>query len=67
MDAGASDEALPLIQPFVSTLRSRSVALSYHVWAGSHDDAYWAAHVGDYLTFYGAAWPKTYGALPAAH
>lgn len=38
-----------------------------HKWVlneGGHDDAYWSAHVTDYLTWYAAAWPHARETYP---
>jgi len=33
-------------------LRGRNVRSEYHLNPGGHDEAYWTAHLGDYLLFY---------------
>lgn len=55
VDGGASDPFRSSDAAFVAALRRRHVAVSYHVWPGAHEHAYWAAHMQAYLRFYAAA------------
>ena len=50
LDTGASD-------PFLGADRELAHALHVplHVWPGGHNDAYWRAHVAQYLRFYATA------------
>ena len=36
-------------------LRDSEIDLTEHLWAGEHDEGYWAAHIDDYLAFHLAA------------
>jgi enterochelin esterase-like enzyme len=58
MDAGDADWARYDIGKFATDLRAQGITgFQYSVGSGSHADAYWASRVGEYLSFYGAAWP----------
>lgn len=59
-DIGGRSEAL-----LSSRLAQRSIDHTYIVNPiGGHDNAYWSAHVLDYLTFYAAPWQRNFSALP---
>ncbi|UCG23158.1 MAG: hypothetical protein JSW55_13465 [Chloroflexota bacterium] len=56
LDAGSSDWYLPHLQVLHNNLLA---AGRDHVWRiqdGGHDNAYWAAHVADYLEWYSEPW-----------
>ena len=55
IDGGASDPFHDADKSFVDLLRSKGVAVSYHVWPGAHTHSYWASHMGSYLAFYANA------------
>jgi enterochelin esterase-like enzyme len=47
-------------------LRANGVQHTYEISpTGGHDNAYWAAHVSDYLDFYGRDWPVDAAQLPS--
>jgi enterochelin esterase-like enzyme len=57
MDAGDRDWARFDIDKFASDLKASGVSdFQYSVGEGEHADEYWSSRVGDYLTFYAAAW-----------
>ncbi len=55
IDVGTFDPFRAADTQLAGTLRRRGVALSFHVWAGGHEGAYWRRHVAAYLGFYAAA------------
>lgn len=58
MDAGDGDWARYDIEKFASDLRANGLTdFQFSVGRGSHSDAYWSSRVGEYLSFYGGAWP----------
>jgi enterochelin esterase-like enzyme len=66
LDNGAQDSAGPSVQLFSSRLSSRGIAHTYVINpVGEHDNAYWSAHVSEYLTFYGRTWSRNVGDLPS--
>lgn len=66
LDNGASDPAGVEEQLFSSRLTSRGIAHTYVVNpVGDHDETYWAAHVSEYLAFYGRTWPRNASELPS--
>lgn len=57
MDHGKYDYAAPNIKIMETRLIARDLSHVYLEYPeGSHEGAYWASHVMDYLIFYGAAW-----------
>jgi enterochelin esterase-like enzyme len=65
MDNGAQDQGGRSIQLISSRLAARSIPHTYVVHPiGEHNNDYWAAHVSEYLAFYGAEWTRDYAALP---
>ena len=57
LDIGESDYLIPNIQRLHEDMAS---AGRPHVWVlneGSHEDSYWAAHLGEYLRWYTEPWP----------
>jgi enterochelin esterase-like enzyme len=66
LDNGAEDPAGTNLELFSNRLSSRGIAHTYIISpVGGHDDAYWSAHLQDYLTFYGKDWPRQAGDLPS--
>ncbi len=66
LDNGADDPSGTNLQLFSSRLSSRGIAHTYVISpVGGHDDAYWSAHLQDYLTFYGHDWPTQVDTLPS--
>lgn len=65
LDNAARDDAGLGQQVFSDRLTARSIPHTYIInTVGDHSDDYWAAHLGEYLEFYGRTWNKTYSALP---
>jgi enterochelin esterase-like enzyme len=66
LDNGANDIAGVSQELFSSRLSSRAIPHTYVVNpVGEHDDAYWSAHISEYLAFYGRDWPRETAALPS--
>lgn len=66
LDAGPLDPALPGLRTLARTLAARHAPVVLHAYpTGSHGNAYWASHVGAYLAWYGAPWPRSAASLPA--
>lgn len=66
LDNGANDFAGVSQELFSSRLSSRAIPHTYVINpVGEHDDAYWSAHVSEYLAFYGRDWPRDAAALPS--
>jgi enterochelin esterase-like enzyme len=57
MDRGKDDYAQVNIDLMVSRLTQHAIPHTFVLHpAGEHEDAYWAAHVDEYLAFYAADW-----------
>jgi enterochelin esterase-like enzyme len=66
LDNGASDFVGPNLELFSSRLSSRGINHDYTIHpVGDHDDAYWSAHISEYLDFYTADWTTDDSALPS--
>jgi poly-gamma-glutamate synthesis protein (capsule biosynthesis protein) len=65
LDRGAGDYAYPGLDEMHARLNKRGIAHTYTIFpVGDHSNAYWKAHVFDYLAFYAATWQREYGQLP---
>ncbi len=65
LDVGAQDPASAEIQLLSSRLTARGIEHTSVVNpTGDHSEAYWTAHVSEYLTFYNETFPRTTGELP---
>jgi enterochelin esterase-like enzyme len=62
MDIGADDQWAAQATAFHEQLLARGIAHRWSVRQGAHNDSYWAAHVADYLRFYGEALRSAPGA-----
>jgi enterochelin esterase-like enzyme len=66
IDAGRNDYARPNIEVFQRSLAARKIDPGYRMFPiGEHNETYWAAHVSDYLEFYGDPWPFAVETLPS--
>jgi len=70
LDNGAEDPVRPEVERLSNRLVQRQVAHDYVIDPlGTHSDAYWTAHLPDYLEFYGGTpidgWPREVGLLPS--
>ena len=52
MDVGTKDPFRRADTSFVGLLRRGGNHITFHVWPGSHNGAYWASHMTQYLAFY---------------
>jgi enterochelin esterase-like enzyme len=52
IDVGTNDPFRTADTAFARKLQSR---VTFHVWPGGHDEAYWRSHVAQYLRFYAGA------------
>jgi S-formylglutathione hydrolase FrmB len=55
IDGGARDPFRDANRAFVETLRRAGARVSYHVWPGGHERAYWHARMASYMRFYASA------------
>jgi enterochelin esterase-like enzyme len=55
IDGGDRDPFHDADRELASIIRARGNHVSYHVWPGGHDGAYWHAHMSAYLRFYAGA------------
>lgn len=66
LDNGAADSSGPSQQLFSSRLSARGIPHTYTIHAvGEHNNDYWSAHISEYVSFYGAEWPRNYSELPS--
>lgn len=57
LDFGAQDYLLYNTQRLHEEMTAAGVAHTWHLNEGGHDDAYWMAHLDDYLAWYSEPWP----------
>lgn len=57
MDMGKSDIYLPDLKVYEELLTQQAVPHEYTLQDGYHDEAYWSAHLADYLRWYAAGFP----------
>jgi enterochelin esterase-like enzyme len=55
LDVGTQDPFRAADTRLAGELRRRPAGVSFHVWPGGHEGAYWRAHWSEYLSFYAAA------------
>jgi len=66
LDNGANDPVRPEVELLSNYLAQRQIPHEYVINPlGDHTDAYWTAHMADYLAFYGDEWPLDVGSLPS--
>lgn len=66
MDHATDDYVGAFAQVMSELLLARGIRHEYVINpSGNHDTAYWAAHIGDYLAFYGQGWPLDVAQLPS--
>lgn len=56
IDTGESDSELGFNSLFESSLIQLGIPHEWHLYPGAHDEAYWSAHVEEYLRWYAAVW-----------
>lgn len=65
LDNGAGDPIGRQLELFSSRLTSRNIPHTYVINpVGEHNNEYWAAHMSEYLAFYGKPWPRNASELP---
>jgi enterochelin esterase-like enzyme len=64
LDAGDSDWARAGTIRFRDVLIEVGADVTYEVHEGGHVDALWGSAMPDYIAFYAATWPRSYGDLP---
>lgn len=55
IDVGSEDPFRSADTTFAQTLKSKGLAVQFHIWPGGHEQAYWNSHWGSYLDFYAGA------------
>jgi S-formylglutathione hydrolase FrmB len=66
LDNAANDFAGVNQEVFSTRLTARNIPHTYVINpVGDHSDSYWAAHISEYLAFYGRDWPKNASELPS--
>ena len=58
MDIGDKDAFLPYTIRWDQLLTYYKVPHEFHINSGRHEEAYWSAHVQDYLIWYASHWQK---------
>jgi enterochelin esterase-like enzyme len=64
LDAGQSDWYLGQLSALHDNLLAAGKEHAWVIQEGRHDQAYWAAHVADYLAWYAEPWPLQRDQLP---
>ena len=64
VDIGERDPYLVDARPLHDALTAAGVAHEWRVNPGIHDEAYWTAHLDEYVTWYAAGFPANRAALP---
>lgn len=64
VDIGQRDPYLVQLMPLHDSLNEAGVAHDWQVNEGTHDEAYWRAHLDVYLEWYNAGWQKGRELLP---
>ncbi len=60
LDYGAEDFAAPGLDEMHSRLRERGLEHTFMQYdEGQHNNAYWSAHLGEYLGFYAESWQRS--------
>lgn len=55
VDVGTQDQFRSADTTLAGLLRADRLSIRFHLWPGSHDQAYWQSHWSSYLRFYAAA------------
>ncbi len=58
IDTGESDSELGFNSLFESMLTEFGIPHEWHLYPGAHDEAYWSAHVEEYLRWYAEVWAE---------
>jgi len=66
VDVGSEDQVRPNLEDFQKAITARKLDINYTVnTGGNHTIEYWAAHISEYLAFYGQTWPRNIQDLPS--
>lgn len=57
LDMGEDDWFMEALAQFRAAMTEQGVAFEWHPGPGTHDEAYWSSHVGDYVRWYASGWP----------
>jgi enterochelin esterase-like enzyme len=55
IDVGVADPYRGYVEAFRQLALDQGLQTAFHEFPGTHEGAYWSAHVGEYLAFYGQA------------
>lgn len=58
IDTGESDSELGFNSLFENMLVQLGIPHEWHLYPGAHDEAYWSAHVEEYLRWYASVWDE---------
>lgn len=64
-DIGADDWLINNVRRLHEEMEAAGIAHTWVLNEGRHEDAYWSAHVADYLAWYAAAWSMDQEMYPA--
>jgi enterochelin esterase-like enzyme len=56
LDIGEKDYLLEFALKFESLLTEKNIPHEWHLYSGRHEEAYWSAHVEEYLRWYARDW-----------
>lgn len=56
LDIGDKDRELEAVLEFEDILNQQNIPHEWHLYAGFHEEAYWQAHVEEYMRWYAAGW-----------
>jgi enterochelin esterase-like enzyme len=56
MDIGDNDQEYEMAVRVEATLTKNGVPHEWHLYSGAHTEAYWGAHVEEYITWYASQW-----------
>jgi enterochelin esterase-like enzyme len=56
IDISENDQDMDKARWLENLLTSKNIPHEWHLNAGFHDEAYWSAHVEEYLRWYASAW-----------
>lgn len=64
LDIGDQDYYIGPLRQMRESMVAAGIPHTWMLNSGRHEDAYWAAHVGDYLAWYTQLWPMERGRYP---
>jgi enterochelin esterase-like enzyme len=63
-DVGSSDTIIPNIRRLHEDMTATGIEHAWILNEGGHEDAYWSAHLDDYLSWYTAVWSSDRASYP---